>query len=271
MTGTRSRTTTAACPFDLQHPRHRRAFLGLMGAGAATLGGAAAARVRLAVRPPRPTRRPRSRARPPARLPADGSNGPDALGESGIVRRNIRRSFGSSTTRAAGAAASSSGSVVDTAEPASPLVGYAVYAWHCDRDGRVLHVRLRRHRRELPARRPGHQPTRGVVPVQEHLSRLLLRPLAAHPFRGLPQRVRGDRRRWTPVVTSQLALPPHLARRRSTARWRATQQSVNNLQPGLDQLRPGLRRRRRRPTSWPRSRAASPRGSRPGCVPVDGG
>src|SRR6266498_4894136 len=34
--------------------------------------------------------------------PGDGSNGPDVLAESGIVRGDIRRSFGSSTTQAEG-------------------------------------------------------------------------------------------------------------------------------------------------------------------------
>ena len=66
--------------------------------------------------------------------PGDGSNGPNALAESGIVRRDIRRSFGSSTTKAPGQRFEFKLRLVDT-EDLSPLVGYAVYAWHCNRDG----------------------------------------------------------------------------------------------------------------------------------------
>src|SRR5438067_8401692 len=35
-------------------------------------------------------------------FPGDGSNGPDALGESGVVRKDIRSSFGSATGTAEG-------------------------------------------------------------------------------------------------------------------------------------------------------------------------
>ena len=69
-------------------------------------------------------------------FPGDGSNGPDALTESGIVRRDIRSSFGSSSTVAEGVPLTIRLSVTDTASGCSPLAGAAVYVWHCDRDGK---------------------------------------------------------------------------------------------------------------------------------------
>ena len=66
--------------------------------------------------------------------PGDGSNGPDALTESGIVRRDITRSFGTSTTRAEGVPLTVRLTVRDAATGAARK-GAAVYLWHCDRDG----------------------------------------------------------------------------------------------------------------------------------------
>ncbi|BCY14085.1 intradiol ring-cleavage dioxygenase [Actinoplanes sp. L3-i22] len=65
--------------------------------------------------------------------PADGSNGVDVRTESGIVRSDIRSSFGTSTTVAEGVPLTFSIAVVDL--EGAPIVGAAVYAWHCDRDG----------------------------------------------------------------------------------------------------------------------------------------
>jgi protocatechuate 3,4-dioxygenase beta subunit len=66
--------------------------------------------------------------------PADGSNGPDVRTLSGIVRQDIRPSFGDSTTVAGGVPLTFSLVVQDLA--CAPLAGAAVYAWHCDREGR---------------------------------------------------------------------------------------------------------------------------------------
>ncbi|WP_436527355.1 intradiol ring-cleavage dioxygenase [Actinoplanes sp. HUAS TT8] len=65
--------------------------------------------------------------------PADGSNGVDVRTESGIVRSDIRSSFGTSTTVAEGVPLEFSITVVDL--EGAPVTGAAVYAWHCDRDG----------------------------------------------------------------------------------------------------------------------------------------
>lgn len=67
--------------------------------------------------------------------PGDGSNGPDVLEESGIVRSDIRSSFGTSTTTAEGVPLTFTLTVLDIAAGGGPMVGVAVYAWHCDRDG----------------------------------------------------------------------------------------------------------------------------------------
>jgi protocatechuate 3,4-dioxygenase beta subunit len=65
--------------------------------------------------------------------PADGSNGIDVRTESGIVRSDIRSSFGTSTTTAEGVPFEFSLTVQDL--DGAALAGAAVYAWHCDRDG----------------------------------------------------------------------------------------------------------------------------------------
>jgi protocatechuate 3,4-dioxygenase beta subunit len=67
-------------------------------------------------------------------FPGDGSNGPDVLNESGIVRSDIRSSFGSLSGTAQGVPLTIALTVTDVA--GAPLPGAAVYAWHCDRAGR---------------------------------------------------------------------------------------------------------------------------------------
>ncbi|REJ05688.1 3,4-dioxygenase subunit beta [Microbacterium bovistercoris] len=66
--------------------------------------------------------------------PADGSNGVNVLDDSGIVRSDIRSSFGSSQTTAAGVSLEIVLTVRDAAT-GSALAGAGVYLWHCDRDG----------------------------------------------------------------------------------------------------------------------------------------
>ena len=68
--------------------------------------------------------------------PGDGSNGPDVLEESGIVRSDIRSSFGTSTTTAEGVPLEFELTILDMAKDNAPFAGVAVYAWHCDRAGR---------------------------------------------------------------------------------------------------------------------------------------
>lgn len=67
-------------------------------------------------------------------FPGDGSNGPDVLSQSGVVRQDIRSSFGSSTTVAEGIPLTIQLTVQDGSDCA-PLAGAAVYLWHCNREG----------------------------------------------------------------------------------------------------------------------------------------
>jgi protocatechuate 3,4-dioxygenase beta subunit len=67
-------------------------------------------------------------------FPGDGSNGPDVLSQTGVVRKDIRSSFGSSTTVAQGIPLGISLAIQDGVDCA-PLAGAAVYIWHCDQDG----------------------------------------------------------------------------------------------------------------------------------------
>jgi protocatechuate 3,4-dioxygenase beta subunit len=66
--------------------------------------------------------------------PADGSNGKNVLSESGVVRSDIRSSFGSSTTTAEGVPLTIRLTLVE-ADGDTPVEGAAVYLWHCDRAG----------------------------------------------------------------------------------------------------------------------------------------
>ena len=68
-------------------------------------------------------------------FPADGSNGPDLLNQSGVVRSDIRSSFGTSSTVAQGVPLTIKLAIQDAANNCAPLAGAAVYLWHCDRDG----------------------------------------------------------------------------------------------------------------------------------------
>ncbi|SDH07687.1 Dioxygenase [Lentzea fradiae] len=65
--------------------------------------------------------------------PGDGSNGPNALTQSGIVRSDIRSSFGASTREAEGVDLTIDLTVQK--EDGTPYAGAAVYLWHCDING----------------------------------------------------------------------------------------------------------------------------------------
>ena len=68
-------------------------------------------------------------------FPGDGSNGPNVLAQSGIVRQDIRSSFGSSTTTAKGVPLTIKLTIQDLANGCAPMAGAAVYVWHCDQAG----------------------------------------------------------------------------------------------------------------------------------------
>lgn len=66
--------------------------------------------------------------------PGDGTNGVNVLTESGIVRSDLRSSFGSYSGTAAGVDTTVTLRVLDAAS-GSALAGAAVYLWHATRDG----------------------------------------------------------------------------------------------------------------------------------------
>jgi len=68
--------------------------------------------------------------------PAVGSNGPNVLAESGIVRSDIRSSFGASTAVAQGVPLTVKLTVQELARGCAAFAGAAIYLWHCDREGR---------------------------------------------------------------------------------------------------------------------------------------
>lgn len=68
--------------------------------------------------------------------PGDGSNGPNILTESGVVRSDIRSSIGAASGTADGIVTTVTLTLVDLSDGCTPLSGYAIYLWHCDREGR---------------------------------------------------------------------------------------------------------------------------------------
>lgn len=72
--------------------------------------------------------------------PADGSNTNggsiiNVLNQSGVVRSDIRSSFNGATGVAAGVPLTIRLQLVNANASCASLAGYAIYLWHCDRDG----------------------------------------------------------------------------------------------------------------------------------------
>jgi protocatechuate 3,4-dioxygenase beta subunit len=78
------------------------------------------------------TRVPEETAGP---FPAEGSNGPNVLNQTGVVRSDIRSSFAGLSGTADGVPLIIELTLV-SASTCSPLTSRAVYLWHCDRLGR---------------------------------------------------------------------------------------------------------------------------------------
>jgi protocatechuate 3,4-dioxygenase beta subunit len=68
-------------------------------------------------------------------FPAEGSNGPNVLSTTGVVRTDIRSSFGGLSGTADGVPLTIALTIV-SASTCGPLANAAVYLWHCDRPGR---------------------------------------------------------------------------------------------------------------------------------------
>ena len=127
--------------FDVTTLMSRRRMLRTLGFGAATVGLAACASTTSSSTGSTTTAAsstssgeiPDETAGP---YPGDGSNGPNVLSESGIVRSDIRSSFGESSGTAGGVPMNLELVISDLANGGVPFAGVAVYVWHCDREGR---------------------------------------------------------------------------------------------------------------------------------------
>jgi protocatechuate 3,4-dioxygenase beta subunit len=135
--------------FDLPWLIRRRRVLGLLaGAGLATLVGctedpasdpgpaAGGSGVPASGSPASPGRCATIPPETAGPFPGDGSNGPNVLTRSGVVRSDIRSSFGSATGVADGVPLTITLTLVNAAKGCTPFPGAAVYLWHCDRVGR---------------------------------------------------------------------------------------------------------------------------------------
>jgi protocatechuate 3,4-dioxygenase beta subunit len=100
---------------------------------AASAASATSAATATAAAPTTLTKIPQETAGP---FPGDGSNGPDALAQSRIVRSDIRSSIGSASGTAAGVPMTLELVIRNLAKGGSAYQGAAVYVWHCDREGR---------------------------------------------------------------------------------------------------------------------------------------
>jgi protocatechuate 3,4-dioxygenase beta subunit len=67
-------------------------------------------------------------------FPADGTNGPDVLAESGVVRSDITTSFAGMRGTAEGVPTTVTLRLLDIAGGGGPLAGAALYLWHCTRE-----------------------------------------------------------------------------------------------------------------------------------------
>lgn len=153
-------------PFDIRTLITRRSVLGLVGAGGIAMAlaacssvsgaSASASKTASATTPtPTPTASVTASATPSATAtaasvalpageipdetagpyPGDGSNGPDVLEQSGIVRSDIRTSLDGGAT-ATGVPMQLQLTLFDTANGDTPFAGAAVYVWHADSQGR---------------------------------------------------------------------------------------------------------------------------------------
>ena len=67
--------------------------------------------------------------------PGDGTNGPNVLTQSGVVRSDIRSSIGTAKGVATGVPLTVTLTIVDSKNGCKALNGAAVYLWHCDSAG----------------------------------------------------------------------------------------------------------------------------------------
>ena len=124
--------------FDVDTLLSRRRMLAFLGIGTATLGlaacggGSSSSSTSSSSATAASGEIPDETAGP---YPGDGSNGPNVLEESGIVRSDIRSSIGELSGTAEGVPMTLELVVSDLANGGVPFDGVAVYVWHCTREG----------------------------------------------------------------------------------------------------------------------------------------
>lgn len=130
--------------FDLGTLMSRRRLLGVLGLGAAGVGlaacggGSAGSTAASSAASASGTATAASGEIPDETAgpyPGDGSNGPDVLEQSAVVRSDIRSSFGDLTGTAEGVPMTLQLTITDLANGGVPFEGVAVYVWHCTREG----------------------------------------------------------------------------------------------------------------------------------------
>ena len=120
--------------FDIRTLVTRRSVLSLLGLGAGALALAACAPTASSTGTSTGTSTGEIPDETAGPYPGDGSNGVDALEQSGIVRSDIRSSIDGGTT-AAGVPMAISLTLLDMANDDAPFADVAVYVWHCDAAG----------------------------------------------------------------------------------------------------------------------------------------
>ena len=260
--------------FDVETLLHRRQVLKLIGLGSLSAGlvgvvgcapsgsaarssaAASAAQCRLAVASRlgrRLRRHPRGDRRP---VPGRRLERPHVLTQSGVVRSDIRSSFGVVNARRRRRAARRSSSTIQDAgraahrSPAPPSTSGTA-----TRDGNYSLYSQAATERELPARRPGHRRD-GVVTFTSIFPACYSGRWPHIHFEVYPEPRRGDRRA-NKIATSQIALPEDVCDRSTRPTGYEPERPRTWRQVSLAS-RHGLRRRRRGSTSSARCRGRSP-------------
>jgi len=130
--------------FDVRTVLSRRRILGVLGVGAGSMALAACApSSKTETAASQSTTSPSVQAtedlvelntETAGPYPGDGSNGPDVLEASGIERRDLTQSIDGNGS-ATGTPMTLTMNLIDIAKDNSPLVGAAVYVWHCNGKG----------------------------------------------------------------------------------------------------------------------------------------
>ena len=168
--------------------------------------------------------------------PGDGTNGPNALIESGVVRSDIRTSFGAYSGVAQGVPTTIELTLLDITTNCSPGAGMAVYVWHCDRTGEY----------SLYGRDVADQNYLRGVQVADQNGRVSFTSVFPACYSGrwphihfevfdsLEAAVAGDNAR----LTSQIALPEHACRAvyAHDTEYAASVRNMSRLTPSSDNV-----------------------------------